>query len=131
VLCVCRGVQLLNVAKGGTLRQHVPEAEGDGHPRFADDGHEAAHSVELVDGSLASRLLGTHLEVNSLHHQVIDEVGEGLAVTGRSPDGTAEVLELAGSAVLGVQWHPELLSRPDPTFTWLVDAARQRQATSV
>jgi putative glutamine amidotransferase len=52
-------------------------------------------------------------------------VGEGLAVTGRSPDGTAEVLEL-GADVLGVQWHPELLARPDPTFAWLVDAARAR-----
>ena len=131
VLCVCRGVQLLNVAKGGTLRQHVAEDEGDGHPRFAEDGHDPAHGVELVDGSLAASLLGTHLEVNSLHHQVIDELGEGLVVTGRSPDGTAEVLELEGRDVLGVQWHPELLARPDPTFTWLVEAARRRLAAPV
>ncbi len=131
VLCVCRGVQLLNVAKGGTLRQHVDEDEGDGHPRFAEDGHDPAHAVDLVDGSLAFSLLGPHLEVNSLHHQVIDEVGEGLTVTGRSPDGTAEVLELEGRDVLGVQWHPELLARPDPTFRWLVDAARRRLAAMV
>jgi putative glutamine amidotransferase len=131
VLCVCRGVQLLNVAKGGTLRQHVDAGEGDGHPRFDVDGHEAAHGVDLVDGTLAASLLGTHVDVNSLHHQVIDEVGEGLSVTGRSPDGAAEVLELEGRDVLGVQWHPELLARPDPTFAWLVEAARRRLSAPV
>jgi putative glutamine amidotransferase len=130
VLCVCRGVQLLNVAKGGTLRQHVADNEGDGHPRFDEDGHSPAHGVDLVDGSLAASLLGTHIEVNSLHHQVIERVGEGLAVTGRSPDGTAEVLEL-GRDVLGVQWHPELLARPDATFAWLVEAARTRMSVRV
>jgi putative glutamine amidotransferase len=131
VLCVCRGAQLLNVAKGGTLRQHVSVDEGDGHPRFADDGHEPAHAVELEDGSLAASLLGARIDVNSLHHQVVDRVGEGLRATGRSPDGAVEVLELEGGDVLGVQWHPELLARPDPTFTWLVDAARRRVGASV
>ena len=131
VLCVCRGVQLLNVAKGGTLRQHVEATAGDGHPRFGEDGHDTAHGVDLVDGSLAASLLGSRFEVNSLHHQVIDAVGEGLSVTGRSPDGTAEVLELEGRDVLGVQWHPELLARPDPTFAWLVETARRRLTASV
>jgi len=105
--------------------------EGDGHPRFADDGHEPAHAVELEDGSLAASLLGARIDVNSLHHQVVDRVGEGLRATGRSPDGAVEVLELEGGDVLGVQWHPELLARPDPTFTWLVDAARRRVGASV
>jgi putative glutamine amidotransferase len=131
VLCVCRGVQLLNVAKGGTLRQHVDLDEGDGHPRFADDGHGTAHRVDLVDGSLVASLLGASVDVNSLHHQVIDAVGEGLTVTGRSPDGTPEALELEDRDVLGVQWHPELLARPDPTFGWLVEAARRRASASV
>jgi putative glutamine amidotransferase len=129
VLCVCRGVQLLNVAKGGTLRQHVGVDEGDGHPRFDEDGRQVAHGVDVVDGSLAASLYGTHLEVNSLHHQVIEEVGKGLVVTGRSPDGAPEVLELEGRDVLGLQWHPELLARPDPAFTWLVAAATRRLAT--
>jgi putative glutamine amidotransferase len=131
VLCVCRGAQLLNVAKGGTLRQHVSVDEGDGHPRFTDDGHEPAHAVDLEAGSLAASLLGAHVEVNSLHHQVVDRVGEGLRATGRSPDGAVEVLELEGSDVLGVQWHPELLARPDPTFAWLVEAARRRLTAPV
>jgi putative glutamine amidotransferase len=131
VLCVCRGTQLLNAAKGGTLRQHVDVKEGDGHPRFDTDGREIAHSVDVVEGSLAGSLYGGHLDVNSLHHQVIDEVGSGLVVTGRSPDGAPEVIELEGKDVLGVQWHPELLARPDPSFVWLVDAARRRLSSLV
>lgn len=128
VLCVCRGVQLLNVARGGTLRQHVGVDEGDGHPRFDEDGRGFAHGVDVVEGSLAAALYGSHLEVNSLHHQVIDEVGRGLTVTGRSPDGAPEALELVGRDVLGLQWHPELLARPDPAFVWLVEAASKRLA---
>lgn len=128
VLCICRGVQLLNVARGGTLRQHVGPDEGDGHPRFEEDGRAAAHGVDLEPGSLAAELYGRHTDVNSLHHQVIDEVGEGLRVTGRSPDGTVEAVEGEGGAVLGLQWHPELLGQPDPAFRWLVGAASSAAA---
>jgi putative glutamine amidotransferase len=131
VLCVCRGAQLLNVSRGGTLRQHVGEDEGDGHPRFASDGREVAHHVELTEGSLAASLFGARTDVNSLHHQVIDELGDGLVVTGRSPDGTVEVVEAEGRDVLGVQWHPELLGRPDPSFSWLVETARRRLTAAV
>jgi putative glutamine amidotransferase len=123
VLCICRGVQLLNVAKGGTLRQHVGVEEGDGHPRFDEDGRSPAHEVEFADGTVAASLYGSHADVNSLHHQVIDEVGEGLKVSGRSPDGAVEAVELVGGKVLGLQWHPELLAKPDPAFQWLVEAA--------
>jgi putative glutamine amidotransferase len=128
VLCICRGAQLLNVAKGGTLRQHVGVDEGDGHPRFDDDGRGHAHGVEFEEGSVAAGLYGASADVNSLHHQVIDEVGEGLRVTGRSPDGSVEVVELVGANILGLQWHPELLARPDPAFRWLVDAASKSHA---
>jgi len=129
VLCICRGVQLLNVAKGGTLRQHVGPDEGDGHPRFEESGRASAHGVDLAPGSLAASLYGRHAEVNSLHHQVIDEVGEGLTVSGRSPDGSVEAVEVQGRDVLGVQWHPELLGQPDPAFVWLVGAASAERAT--
>jgi len=129
VLCICRGAQLLNVARGGTLRQHVAFDEGDGHPRFEASGRAPAHGVALEAGSLAARLLGERAEVNSLHHQLIDDVGAGLRPTGWSPDGSIEVLEAASGRVLAVQWHPELLERPDPTFAWLVDAARRRVVT--
>lgn len=128
VLCICRGIQLLNVAKGGTLRQHVDLEEGDGHPRFATSGREPAHPVQLAAGSIAAELYGDRTEVNSLHHQVIDELGQGLRATGHSPDGSVEVVEVEGEPVLGVQWHPELLARPDPSFTWLVRAASRAEA---
>ena len=129
VLCVCRGAQLLNVAKGGTLRQHVDVADGDGRPRFDEDGRSVAHGVELADGSLARSLYGEHLDVNSLHHQVIDQV-RGLGhrpVARRCGRGR----RAEGHDVLGVQWHPELLGRPDPAFTWLVESARRRLASLV
>jgi putative glutamine amidotransferase len=131
VLCICRGVQLLNVAKGGTLLQHVGLEEGDGHPRFDEDGRTTAHGVSFVDGTVASSLYGSGTEVNSLHHQVIDKVGEGLRVTGRSPDGAVEAVEVDGADVLGLQWHPELLGKPDPAFHWLVEAATKRIPTTV
>ena len=130
VLCVCRGAQLLNVARGGTLRQHVEDEEGDGHPRFHADGRDVAHGVDLAEGTLASTLYGAHADVNSLHHQVIETLGDGLVASGRSPDGTVEAIEDPRRDVLGVQWHPELLARPDPSFVWLVDAASRRAAKS-
>jgi putative glutamine amidotransferase len=131
VLCICRGIQLLNVAKGGTLRQHVGIDEGDGHPRFDEDGRAAAHGVEFTDGTVAASLYGPSAQVNSLHHQVIDELGKGLRVAGRSPDGSVEAVELEGADVLGLQWHPELLGKPDPAFQWLVDAATKKIPTLV
>ena len=85
--------------------------------------------MNVVPGSLLSSIYPATIGVNSLHHQVIEEVGKGLVVTGRSPDGAPEVLELEGRDVLGLQWHPELLARPDPAFTWLVAAATRRLAT--
>jgi putative glutamine amidotransferase len=69
--------------------------------------------------------------VNSLHHQAIDRLGDGLIATAHSPDGTIEAIELPGRAVFAVQWHPELLAQPDPSFTWLVEAARTRAGATV
>jgi len=123
VLCVCRGAQLLNVARGGTLIQHVGVDEGDGHPNFEVDGRVPAHAVQFTAGSRAEELFGERADVNSLHHQVVDRLGEGLVVTGRSLDGSPEAIEAIDAPILAVQWHPELLARPDPSFRWLVDAA--------
>jgi len=128
VFGICRGVQVLNVARGGTLVQHVGLDEGDGHPRFESPRDELAHTVKLVPGTLVASVYGpvygTAFAVNSLHHQTIGDVGAGLVVGAASPDGTVESLELPGRPVLAVQWHPEMLRRrPDPGFVWLVDAA--------
>jgi len=126
VLAICRGMQLLNVVHGGTLVADLPLGGPDGHARFDRSRHERAHLVTTEPDSLAAAVYGPSLQVNSIHHQAIDVVGGGLRVTGRSPDGNIEVLERPGSAVLGVQWHPEAMGS-DAGLSWLVDAAQKRR----
>jgi len=128
VLGVCRGFQLLNVAYGGTLRQHVELDEGAGHPQWDVDGRVATHEVTTVAGTTLRGLVGVSLGVNSLHHQVIETVGGGLVVTAHASDDVVEGLETSDGRVLAVQWHPELLAKPDPTFTWIVDRSRRYRA---
>jgi putative glutamine amidotransferase len=126
VLAICRGLQLVNVVFGGTLRQHVELEEGAGHPQWDVDGHQTTHQVNLVEGTLTSALFPHEIGVNSLHHQVVEEVGEGLIVSAKASDGEVEGLETPDGKILAVQWHPELLKKPDPTFVWLVDEASKR-----
>jgi putative glutamine amidotransferase len=142
VLGICRGMQLLNVAFGGSLFQHLPERFGHHeHCRVAGSFDDADHDVLLTPGSLVARIVGdTHHATKSHHHQGVDRVGEGLVVTATSAlDGLPEALELddaarpAGRAdggkpfVLGVQWHPEAdVTSPIPRA--LVAAARELAA---
>ncbi len=124
VLAVCRGMQLLATAYGGRLHQHLPDAPGhEGHGAWG--GSWSTHEVRLEPGSLAHRLVGDAVEVNSGHHQGVADPG-GLAVSGRSPDGLAEALEDPARAfVLGVQWHPEMVGTA-ALFAGLVEAAARR-----
>jgi putative glutamine amidotransferase len=126
ILAICRGMQLLNVVYGGTLRQHLELDEGAGHPQWDVDGHEMTHGVNVVEGTLTAELFPGEIGVNSLHHQVIDEVGEGLVVSAKASDGVVEGLETPDGSIVAVQWHPELLKKPDPTFQWLVRSAENR-----
>ncbi|MBO0768566.1 MAG: gamma-glutamyl-gamma-aminobutyrate hydrolase family protein [Solirubrobacterales bacterium] len=105
VLAICRGAQLLNVALGGTLCQHLPDGE---HRRVP--GEFNPHTAELTAGSLAARTAGgEHVRVLSHHHQAISELGAGLVVSGRASDGTIEAVEdPSREFLLGVQWHPEV-----------------------
>jgi putative glutamine amidotransferase len=111
VLGICRGMQLINVAFGGTLTQHLPEELGHTeHRRNPGSFDGSDHDVELTAGSLAARAAGEELHgTKSHHHQGVATVGEGLVVTGRSTiDGLPEAIEApARRFVLGVQWHPE------------------------
>jgi putative glutamine amidotransferase len=111
VLGICRGMQLINVAYGGTLLQHLPERFGHHeHLRVPDTFDRTDHDVDLLEGSLAARAAGeTHHATKSHHHQGVDRLGEGLEITGCSAmDGLPEAIELPGKRfVLGVQWHPE------------------------
>jgi putative glutamine amidotransferase len=111
VLGICRGMQIMNVACGGTLHQHLPELSGhEEHRRVLGSFDGADHDVRLAAGSLAARAAGEeHHATKSHHHQGVDRVGEGLAVTGwATVDDLPEALELPGNGfALGVQWHPE------------------------
>jgi len=128
LLAICRGSQTLNVARGGTLVQHLPELEEVtiDHRQSA-AGDAVTHTVEVEASSLLARFTGTRIEVNSFHHQALDTVGEGLRVVARSPDGVVEAVEGIGRRfVIGVQWHAECLaSRPEQArlFEGLVEAA--------
>jgi putative glutamine amidotransferase len=108
VLGICRGMQILNVAYGGVIEQHLPDVVGHEDHRHT-PGTFADHDVELEPGSLAARTVGAErTPVKSHHHQGVGEVGGGLLVTGRSEDDTVEALEdPACPFVLGVLWHPE------------------------
>jgi putative glutamine amidotransferase len=109
VLGICRGMQLLNVARGGTLHQHLPDVVGnsDHAPAPAVYGH---HPVQVTAGSLLAKALGrTDAEVPTYHHQGIDQLGAGLSVSATAADGTIEAVEDQSLPFcLAVQWHPEV-----------------------
>jgi putative glutamine amidotransferase len=107
LLGICRGMQVLNVVRGGTLHQHLPDVVGhDGHATRP--GHFDAHRIRTAPGTQVSALLGTETTVISGHHQGIDRVGEGLMASAWSPDGAVEAVEDPDRRfALGVLWHPE------------------------
>jgi putative glutamine amidotransferase len=128
VLGICRGMQLLNVATGGTLLQHVPEQVGHEDHRHT-PGQFSDHEVRLEEGSLAARAVGADTTaVKSHHHQGVDQLGEGLVATGwSSTDGIVEAIEMEGRPyALGVLWHPEQDERSRVVGS-LVEAARERK----
>ena len=132
VLCICRGMQLLNVALGGTLHQHLPKTPtaNESTPR-SDHGQPGVapgiNTVAVAKGSLLSRALGGKTETTTrcYHHQGVDRVGEGLKVTARSGDGLVEGLELtdsSGAWLVAVQWHPEDSAAEDRDQQAIFDA---------
>jgi putative glutamine amidotransferase len=134
LLAICRGIQVLNVALGGTLEQDVPSGVPEAlvHVQTA-PRLEPTHRVKVEDGTRLARILGAcELEVNSFHHQALARLGNGLRAVAWSPDGVVEGAEMeeTGGFVVGVQWHPEELTPHDATarnlFRALVDASRLR-----
>jgi len=129
VLGICRGMQLINVARGGTLLQHLPERFGHHeHCRVPGSFEHADHEVRLLDGSLAARAAGeTEHATKSHHHQGVDRVGEGLLVSGFSAvDELPEAIELEDRRyVLGVQWHPEADPASAVVGTFVAAALKQ------
>ena len=137
LLAICRGIQVLNVARGGTLVQHIPDElrESLNHT-LREPPYAVAHDVWVADGSLLERVMrerldGDTLPVNSRHHQAIKDLGEGLVVTGTAPDGVIEaVVDPQKRFCLGVQWHPENFYRTGEfreIFEAFVAAARRKR----
>jgi len=128
VLGICRGMQLINVALGGTLLQHLPEVFGHHeHLRVAGTFEDSDHDVELRDGTLAARVTGErHHVTKSHHHQGVQRAGRGLLVSGVCrEDGLAEAIELPDRRfVLGVQWHPEADPGSPVVAAFVAEAAR-------
>lgn len=127
-LAICRGMQILNVALGGTLIEHLPDEVGTRIPhRGRTSGTYSAHDVEVENGSrLASIVGGTRTGTASSHHQAVRALGRDLVVTARAADGTIEAVELPRQAFLvGVQWHPEHTADREPAQQRLFDALVQ------
>jgi len=135
-LLICRGMQLWNVERGGTMVQHLPE-EPQQHVG-------TIHDVDITVGSVLASALGgrSTVDVSSYHHQGVGELGEGLVVVSRAADGTIEAIEDPAHEIVAVQWHPEDRAADGPAgtgdgevntdqqlFDWVVERARRRADT--
>jgi putative glutamine amidotransferase len=141
IFAICRGVQLLNVACGGTLVQDIPSQVTGALPHSLDvpphESYSLAHEVWLDKGTLLSNLMGERLsdtdacDVNSRHHQAVKQTAPGLVVSATAPDGVIEAIEdPAATFCLGVQWHPENFWRTGefrPLFEGFLEAARRQR----
>lgn len=131
LLGICRGMQLLNVAAGGTLYQDLAEVGTDLAHVSGSQKPEPAHHVSFVAGSLLAALLGSGIWTNSFHHQCVKRTGTGISTLAYTDDGVIEAIQLENSFfALGVQWHPEMMLTADeamlPIFNTLMEKAAQR-----
>ncbi len=126
VLAICRGAQILNVSRGGSLVQHLPMVTAEPH-LVIERRTEAVHTVKIDVRSQLRRIVGRDwLETNTLHHQAVDHLGHHLIAVAWAADGTVEALEDQEGSIVAVQWHPEQMpDRPEQMslFTWLIEEA--------
>ncbi|ORW89618.1 amidotransferase [Mycolicibacter terrae] len=128
VLGICRGAQVLNVALGGTLHQHLPDVLGNAGHR-AGNGVYTPMPVRTIAGTRLAELVGETCQVQCYHHQAIAELGDKLVVSALDDDGVIEAIELPGEDfVVAVQWHPEASLDDLRLFTAIVDAAQNYAA---
>lgn len=124
-LAICRGMQVVNVVRGGSLHQHLPDPLGRGAHGDPTSGVLVTHGVKVTSDSrlAAATESGRLAACTSVHHQGVDRLGEGLAAVGWSDDGLVEALEPAGGGwLVAVQWHPEITAADDPVQQSLFDA---------
>ena len=133
-LCICRGMQILNVVLGGTLYEHIPDVRDEDIHRAAGGGW-IVQRVQVAAGSMLAGVMGVaEVATFSGHHQAVKDLGKKLVVVARAADGLPEALELPEHPwLVAVQWHPEKSAETDPSqqriFDELVNAARQRQSS--
>lgn len=123
VLCICRGMQVLNVALGGTLYEHIPDVRDEDIHR-AGDGGWARHVVEVAPGSFLAQVMGaTSLTTYSGHHQAVKDLGRGLVVVASADNGIPEALEIPDHPwLVAVQWHPEMSAASQPSQQRIFDS---------
>ena len=129
-LGICRGAQILNVNRGGTLIQHLPDVVGDNRYQLGNAQFTPA-DVEVEANSILGSLVGEKVSNAALyHHQAIDELGKGLKITAKSEDGIIEAVELTDHPFgVAVQWHPEQTLDDLRIFEGLIEAARKYRGT--
>lgn len=123
-LAICRGPQIVNVAFGGTLKQHLADEGITGHGVPQEDDGYVPHKVRIESGSKLAKAVGgaTHLTGSSSHHQAIDTLADGLQAVAWTDDGLIEAFERPNGWFLAVQWHPEFTAAQDPIQQSLFDA---------
>jgi putative glutamine amidotransferase len=124
-LAICRGIQIVNVALGGSLYQHIEEEPGvEPHGAPGEANGERVHDVAIESGTLLRKVLQTdRARCSCHHHQAIARLGDGLRATARATDGIVEAVELTDAPLLAVQWHPEDTAGDDPVQQRLFDWA--------
>lgn len=133
ILAICRGLQVFNVALGGTLYPHLPDSFGEKVAHRLPPREPALHKVTLAPDCRLAALLGTD-EVNgvSWHHQAIHQLGSGMVATGHAPDGVIEAAEIPACRwFIGVQWHPEMSSDHDPLQQRIFDGVVAAAASAL
>lgn len=125
VLAICRGIQILNVACGGTIYQDISLKPGDvlNHMQTSNSRKDISHKVTIEPDTLLHRITGSILYTNSFHHQTLNQLGHGIIASAHTSDGTVEAIEMPDHPfVLGVQWHPEAMYRTSSTMRDLFHA---------
>jgi putative glutamine amidotransferase len=130
LLGICRGIQVMNVALGGTLIEHIPDVAGEATPHRSPEGKESLHSVTLMPNSLTARIFGiAQMNVASYHHQAIRKLSLSLKEAAHAPDKIIEAVEMPEHPFcIGVQWHPELSEEPlqQKLFDAFIQAAKRK-----
>lgn len=125
ILGICRGMQVMNIALGGDVWQDISARSVLCHQQTSAHG-TTWHTVRFRQGSRMESLFGSQTDVNSYHHQAVRNIADGLMITGTAPDGIAESIEGRDGWLVGVQFHPELLSNMRPLWQSLAEAANEK-----